>query len=398
MKPPMTQASQLYREDSIRNWYSLFELRLEGRYAAEDVAVDGSVVVEKGDLITRSAAQAIAADESIQTVRIMSVLTSGTIRGVSRKSYGLDPATGQLVESRHPVGVIAAQSIGEPGTQLSLDSKHRAGAVIADETAQGLTRVEELFEVRSPKGQAYLADIGGVVSIKEAGDHYDVQVNGTSQEIVEYKLAGRLATVADGQDVTIGDVLAANEDGSDPIVASYSGTVAVKKTKLVLAPNTTSSIKYEIPGIKQLTVTDGDTIEAGDRLTTGSINLQDLLRLKGVETTQRYIMNEINKIFAAQGQNIADKHLEIIIRQMFSKVIIEDSGDSEFVIGDVVSKAHVLEANQTLSAEGKQPAEYTQMLLGITKVSTWADSFLSAASFQGYNQSAYFCRNQWSRR
>ena len=112
------------------------------------------------------------------------------------------------------------------------------------------------------------------------------------------------------------------------------------------------------------------------------MNLQDLLRLKGVETTQRYIMNEINKIFAAQGQNISDKHLEIIIRQMFSKVIIEDSGDSEFVIGDVVSKALVLEANQALNAEGKHPAEFTQMLLGITKVSTWADSFLSAASFQ----------------
>lgn len=371
----------IYREDSAETGIPI-ELRLEGRFAAETVVANGETVVESGERITRSAAQAIAADDTLQVVRIMSVLTSGTIRGVSRKSYGLDPATGQLVESRHPVGVIAAQSIGEPGTQLSLDSKHRAGAVIADETAQGLTRVEELFEVRSPKGQAYLADIGGVVTVKEAGDHYDVHVNGTSQDIVEYKLAGRTATVADGQDVAIGDVIAANEDGSDPIVASYSGAVSVKKTKLVLAPNTTSSIKYEIPGIKQLTVADGDQIAAGDRLTTGSINLQDLLRLKGVETTQRYIMNEINKIFAAQGQNIADKHLEIIIRQMFSKVIIDDSGDSEFVIGDVVSKAHVLEANQRLTAEGKQAAEYTQMLLGITKVSTWADSFLSAASFQ----------------
>lgn len=371
----------IYREDSDETGIP-FELRLEGRYAAEDIVIDGDVVVRAGELITRSAALAIANAAQHDVVRIMSVLTSGTTRGVSQKSYGLDPATGQLVVSRHPVGVIAAQSIGEPGTQLSLDSKHRAGAVIADETAQGLTRVEELFEVRSPKGQAFISDIAGIVSVKETGDHYEVQVNGTSQDIVEYKLAGRTATVADGQDVTIGDVLASNEDGSDPIVANYSGTVSVKKTKLVLAPNTTSSIRYEIPGIKQLTVADGDEITAGDRLTTGSINLQDLLRLKGVETTQRYIMNEINKIFAAQGQNISDKHLEIIIRQMFSKVIIEDSGDSEFVIGDVVTKSLVLEANQNLIVEGKQPAEYTQMLLGITKVSTWADSFLSAASFQ----------------
>lgn len=371
----------IYREDSIETGIP-FELRLEGRYAAEDIVVDGDTVVRAGELITRSAAQKIAQANQHDIVRIMSVLTSGTIRGVSQKSYGLDPATGQLVVSRHPVGVIAAQSIGEPGTQLSLNSKHRSGAVIADESAQGLTRVEELLEVRSPKGQAFMSDIAGVVTVKETGDHYEVQVNGTSQDVVEYKLAGRIATVVDGQDVTIGDVLAANEDNSDPIVANYSGTVSVKKTKIVLAPNTTSSIRYEIPGIKQLTVADGDEITAGDRLTTGSMNLQDLLRLKGVETTQRYIMNEINKIFAAQGQNISDKHLEIIIRQMFSKVIIEDSGDSEFVIGDVVSKALVLEANQALNAEGKHPAEFTQMLLGITKVSTWADSFLSAASFQ----------------
>ncbi|MCB9817240.1 DNA-directed RNA polymerase subunit beta' [Candidatus Nomurabacteria bacterium] len=370
----------IYRSDSDETGIP-FAARLEGRYAAEDFVVDGATIVAKGELITRSAAQAVS-DSTLDAVKIMSVLTSGTIRGVSRKSYGLDPATGNIVENRHPVGVIAAQSIGEPGTQLSLDSKHRAGAVIADETAQGLTRVEELFEVRTPKGQAYLADISGVVSVKEAGDHYEVQVNGTSQEIVEYKLAGRTATVADGQDVTIGDVLAAHEDGSDPIVASYSGTVAIKKTKVVLAPNTTSSMRYDIPGIKQLTVTDGAEVVAGSRLTTGSINLQDLLRLRGPEATQRYIMNEINKIFAAQGQNIADKHLEIVIRQMFSKVVIDDSGDSEFVIGDVVSKALVLEANQILAAEGKQLAEYSQMLLGITKVSTWADSFLSAASFQ----------------
>ena len=227
-----------------------------------------------------------------------------------------------------------------------------------------------------------MADIDGVVSIKEQASQYAVQVNGTSQEIIEYKLGARIPMVADGQDVAIGDVLAANEDNSEPLVAGYSGAVAVKKTKIVLAPNTTSSVRYEIPAFKELVVKEGDKVKAGDRLTSGSLNLQDLLRLKGVQPTQRYIMNEINKIFAAQGQDIADKHLEIIIRQMFSKVLIEDSGDSEFVIGDVVTKALVQEANQELNAAGKQPVEYTQMLLGITKVSTWADSFLSAASFQ----------------
>jgi DNA-directed RNA polymerase subunit beta' len=371
---------EIFRADSSENGIP-FENRLEGRYAAEDIEVDGEKVVSKGELITRTASQKIA-DSQVESAKIMSVLTSGTIRGVSRKSYGIDPATGQLVANRHPVGVIAAQSIGEPGTQLSLDSKHRSGAIIADESAQGLTRVEELFEARTPKGQAFVSDIDGKVSVQEKGTHYAVTVSGTTQDIIEYKLGARNATVANGQDVAIGDVLACNEDGSEPIVAGYSGTVSVKKTKIVLAPNTTSVMRYEIPGFKELLVTDGDQVMAGDRLTSGSLNLQDLLRLKGVQPTQRYIMNEINKIFSAQGQNISDKHLEIVIRQMFSKVLIEDSGDSEFVIGDVVTKSLVLEANQKLAQEGKNPAEYTQMLLGITKVSTWADSFLSAASFQ----------------
>lgn len=360
-----------------------FESRLEGRYAAEDIKVAGEKVVGKGELITPSAAAKIAAaDSENPSVKIMSVLTTGSTRGVNLKSYGLDPATGQLVVNRQPVGVIAAQSIGEPGTQLSLDSKHRGGAVLADETAQGLTRVEELFEARIPKGQAYTAGIDGTVTIQQEGDHYNVEVNGVHQETVEFKLGGRIATVADGQEVSVGDVIASNEDGSEPIVANNPGTVSVKKTKLVLAPTTSSTERYEIPGYKQLTVENGTEVKAGDRLTTGSMNLQDLLRLKGTQETQRYIMNEINRIFAGQGQNIADKHLEIIIKQMFSKVMIEDSGDSEFVIGDIVTKALVLEANKELNAAGKQPAEFSQMLLGITKVSTWADSFLSAASFQ----------------
>ena len=372
----------IYREDTEITGIT-FASRLVGRYCAEDVIVDGQVVIKKGELFTPSVADTIANKEDENPeVKIMSVLTSGTVRGVNLKSYGLDPATGQLVVNRQPVGVIAAQSIGEPGTQLSLDSKHRGGAVLADETAQGLTRVEELFEARNPKGQAFIAEINGVVTFNREGDVYNVEVNGVHQDIIEYKLGGRIATIADGQDVTIGDVLASNEDGSEPIVAGYSGTISLKKTKLVLSPSASSTVRYEIPAYKELTIVDGQDIKAGDRLTTGSINLQELLRLKGVHETQRYIMNDINRIFAAQGQNIADKHLEIIIRQMFSKVIIEDSGDSEFVIGDIVSKSLVLEANQKLNAEGKTPAEFTQMLLGITKVSTWADSFLSAASFQ----------------
>ena len=352
--------------------------RLEGRFAAADVAG----YIKRGELFTKETAEAIEAKEDIDGVKIMSVLSATSVHGVPQKSYGVDPATGIMVAGHHPIGVIAAQSIGEPGTQLSLDSKHRSGAVLADDTAQGLSRIEELFEVRSPKGIAYLTDIAGVVNTWEEGDHYVVQVTAQNQESVAFELNERKAKVKTGTEVAIGDVIAEREDKSEPLVAPMAGKVDVSDKAIVITPAGQSVVRYEIPGFKQLHIQDGDTVVAGQRLTNGSINLQELMRLQGVESTQRYIMNEILRIFAGQGQNVSDKHLEIIVRQMFSRVQIEDAGDSEFVTGDVVSKLAVAEANEALIAAGKEPAVYNQLLLGITKASLSTDSFLSAASFQ----------------
>jgi DNA-directed RNA polymerase subunit beta' len=239
-----------------------------------------------------------------------------------------------------------------------------------------------LFEVRSPKGQAYLTEVPGTVNLYEDGDHYVVQVVGDGSDAVTLELGKRNPHVASGSDVAVGDVIAANEDGSSPLIASVAGKIDVSKKKLVITPTSSASARYEIPGYKQMMVKDGDVIVAGQRLTGGSINLQDLMRLQGVEATQRYIMNEILRIFAGQGQNIADKHLEIIVRQMFSRVQIEEAGDSEFVTGDIVSKLAVADVNEKLAQEGKNPAVVNQLLLGITKASLSTDSFLSAASFQ----------------
>lgn len=352
--------------------------RLEGRYLAADVKPYGKA----GDHITPALAAQIEADEKVDGVRIMSALSCTSVHGVPQKSYGIDPATGNLVAGHHPIGVIAAQSIGEPGTQLSLDSKHRSGAVVADDTAQGLNRVEELFEVRTPKGQAYLSDIAGTVSVWEEGDNYIVQVSADDDNKRELALDGRKAQIASGTEVAIGDVVAARKDNADPLLAPIAGKAEITNKAVIIVPNGKSIVRYEIPGFKQILPKDGDTVVAGQQLTNGSINLHDLMSLQGVEAAQRYIMNEILGIFAGQGQNIADKHLEIIIRQMFSRVQIEDSGDSEFVTGDIVSKLAVVEANEGLVAANKQPARFTQLLLGITKSSLSTDSFLSAASFQ----------------
>jgi len=366
----------IYRSDSEEIGVS-YASRLEGRFAAEKIGD----LTKRGQLITPEIAAQIEADSKLDAVKIMSVLSCASVRGVSRKSYGLDPATGELVAEHHPVGVIAAQSIGEPGTQLTLKTFH-SGGVAGEDITTGLPRVEELFEVRAPKGQAYLADIAGKVKTWEDGDHYVVQITGKESKKVELKLGSRKSQLKNGSQVAIGDIVASEEDGSEPLIASIAGKIDIGTKTVTIIPASEQAVRYEIPGFKQLVVKDGDEVESGQRLTNGSVNLHELMSLQGIEATQRYIINEILRIFASQGQNIADKHLEIIVRQMFSRVQIEEAGDSEFVTGDIVSKVAVVEANEKLLKEKKHPAKYNQLLLGITKASLSTDSFLSAASFQ----------------
>ena len=366
----------IYRSESALTMID-FGNRLYGRYTAREVP--GHIAA--GELITREVADAIEADASVESVKIQSVLSTKNLRGIPQKSYGIDMATGSIVAAAQPVGVIAAQSVGEPGTQLTLRTFH-AGGVAGGDITQGLPRVEELFEARTPKGQAYVTEVTGIVDTWEDGKKYIVQVTPEAGHVERIPLEGRTVAVKAGSNVKVGDVLATAEGEAKPLVAPFDGVVEVAEDTLVLAANASSPVRYEIPGSTQLVVKAGDVVEAGDRLTIGSLNLHDLMRLKGTEATQRYIINEVLRIYAAQGQDVADKHLEIIVRQMFSRVQVEDPGDSTFVTGDIVSKAAVAEANVELAAEGKELVQYNQLLLGITKVSIWSDSWLSAASFQ----------------
>ena len=366
----------IYRNESEETMIE-FGNRLFGRYTAE--AVPGHL--DRDQLITREIANAIEADQSIDQVRIQSVLSTKNLHGIPRKSYGIDMATGQLVDGSQPVGVIAAQSVGEPGTQLTLNTFHSSGVGGSDIT-QGLPRVEELFEARNPKGQAYVTEVAGLVDIWEDGKKYVVQVTPQAGKVERMPLDGRMAMVQSGSKVKVGDVIASFDDGTQPLTAPFDGVVESTGDSLVLTGNATAPVRYEIPGTMYLVVKPGDMVEPGDRLTLGSLNLHDLMRLKGTEATQRYIINEVLRIYAAQGQDVAGKHLEIIVRQMFSRVQIDDPGDSTFVMGDIISKASVVDANKELVAQGKTPAQYAQLLLGITKVSIWSDSWLSAASFQ----------------
>lgn len=355
-----------------------FADRIAGRYTAE--AVPGYIAADQ--LISREIADQIAADEKVESVKIQSVLTTTAIEGVPRKAYGIDMSTRELVEAHQPVGVIAAQSLGEPGTQLTLDTKHGSGVAGSGAIARGLPRVEELLEARSPKGQAYVAPIDGVVEVWEDGNHYVVQITPESGEIMRLPLEGRKPKVKDGASVKTGDVLAAKAKGASPLVATSDGNVQLVEDAIILVAGASAPVRVEIPGTDELVIKSNDSVKAGDRLTAGSLNLQDQLKYKGTEETARYIMNDVLNVYAAQGHKISTKHLEIIVSQMFSRVMIDEPGDSSFVSGDIVSRAAVIVENQELEAKGKTPATFTRLLLGITKVSIWSDSFLSAASFQ----------------
>ena len=303
--------------------------RLTGRYIAETITDPdtGEVVVKANHMCTpKRAAAVIKVLEKLgrNTVKIRTVLTCKCHIGVCSKCYGANMATGQPVQVGEAVGIIAAQSIGEPGTQLTMRTFH-SGGVAGGDITQGLPRVEELFEARRPKGLAIIAEFGGVVTIKDTK----------------------------------------------------------KKREIIVTDQETGNSKtYLIPYGSRIKVADGQVLEAGDVLTEGSINPHDLLKVKGVRAVQDYMIREVQRVYRLQGVEINDKHLEMIVRQMLKKIRVEESGDSDVLPGVSMDVLDFNEMNEELIAAGKQPAEGKQVMLGITKASLATDSFLSAASFQ----------------
>ena len=300
------------------------EERIAGRISSKDVKhpETGELLARANEMITDEQAALIEAS-GIEKVEIRTALTCKTRYGVCRKCYGRNLATGQYVDIGEAVGIIAAQSIGEPGTQLTMRTFH-TGGVAGDDITQGLPRVEELFEARKPKGQALISEIDGVVSIRDTK---------TRKEI----------------DVT-------HEDG------------------------TTET--YQVPYGSRLSVYDGQRVEAGQELTEGSVNPHDLLRVKGLRGVQSYLLHEVQRVYRLQGVDINDKHIEVMVRQMLRKVKVEDSGDTDLLPGGLVDIFDFEEENARVIAEGGEPATANAVLLGITKASLATDSFLSAASFQ----------------
>ena len=363
--------------------------RLYGRVAAERIVhpETGEVLVEKGEMIDRDETRRIS-KANVAEVKVYSPLTCDMEHGVCAKCYGMDLGRGKMVELGSAVGIVAAQSIGEPGTQLTLRTFHTGGVAAGSDITTGLPRVEEIFEARkAPKGEAVISEIAGVVNIEQSERYDDLRiVRVVHSEMVSdsYKIArGWEALVKDEDEVSQGDVIIRHKkDKEQVIVAEHEGRVRIEDGHVIVSREIRDEEEYEIPSNARLIVKNGERVEPGQPLTEGSLNTHDLLRIRGRDATQMYLLSEVQKVYRSQGQNIHDKHFEVIIRKMMSRVVVSSPGDSNYLPGDVVNRRELLRANEALLSEGKRPAKYRDVLLGITKASLSTDSFLSAASFQ----------------
>jgi DNA-directed RNA polymerase subunit beta' len=360
--------------------------RLYGRLAAQQV-IDpktGEIIAEFDDVIDHDRARRIAA-AGIAEIKVRSPMSCELNHGICAKCYGLDLGRGNMVELGSAVGIVAAQSIGEPGTQLTLRTFHTGGVAAGSDITTGLPRVEELFEARkTPKGEAVIAEIDGTIHIVQSDKYSDQRIvkvvhSEMVSDVYDVPEKWRIK-VSDEDQVKPGDVLAALGEAS--LVAEHGGRVRVDQRQVFVSREQREEIEHELPTTARPLVKEGEHVAAGQPLTEGSLNPHRVLRIQGREACQMYLMTEIQKVYRSQGQNIHDKHFEVIIRKMLSKVQIVRPGDTKFLPGDAVDRLEIRRINEAMTAEGKQGARFSEILLGVTKASLSTDSFLSASSFQ----------------
>ena len=363
-----------------------FKSRIIGRYPMKRVSdlETGEVLVKKNELISFELAEIIQ-ESNVEKIYVRSPITCELRFGMCVKCYGMDLGRRKPVELGAAVGIVAAQSIGEPGTQLTLRTFHTGGVAAGGDITTGLPRVEELFEARKkPKGEAITSDIAGTVQVMmpEVPDGQRVIRIVDSRLITdEYSVPGNWSLkVKDGTEIEEETIIASR--GESTIVATHSGRVHIKDRVVNVSYDHTEEQEYDIPPSARLLVKEGDQIDAGDRITEGSSNPHRILSIRGALECQLYLISEVQKVYRSQGQNINDKHFEVIIRKMLSKVQLTSPGDSELLPGDLIDKLYLREINEQLVADGKAPAQATQVLLGVTKASLNTESFLSASSFQ----------------
>ena len=360
-----------------------FEKRVFGRTLARDVVVGGEVLAKRNEDVDAAVIEKLKA-KGVQEVKLRSVITCGTEKGLCIKCYGRDLSNNKSVQLGTPVGIIAAQSIGEPGTQLTMRTFHMGGVAEGGDITQGLTRVEELFEARPPKTPATLSDISGTLKVSHRQGKATIEVRGNAGSTDEYSLPpGFEPTVKEGQEVKERQAIAKSVRDKSVVRATVKGVIhKVAPTLITLKHTETQERTYELGSHESLLVKNGQSIEAGQPLNAGHFNLQELLAKKGMYAVLKYIVSEVQHIYASQGQTINDKHIEIIARKMFSKLRILDAGDTPLLVGETVDISTYRKENRLAREGGKKEAIGERLLLGLTRVSLATDSWLAGASFQ----------------
>jgi DNA-directed RNA polymerase subunit beta' len=357
--------------------------RIVGRYTSKEV-VDpktGEVLADANAFIDDDLAELIDA-AGLEAVEVRSPLTCDLPFGLCVHCYGRDLGRGGMVKVGEAVGIIAAQSIGEPGTQLTLRTFHTGGVAGASDITQGLPRVQELFEARNPKGEAVIAEIGGLIEFREESDQRVVRVSDTRVHRVRHDVPGNYAIlVEEGEVVEKGQVLASRK-GQEDILAKVDGRIILGERRIGVVFEEKREREYEIPATARLRVAPGDRVKAGEMITEGAKNPHEILKILGREAVEDYLVIEIQKVYRSQGVIIHDKHIEVIVRQMLGRARVLGSGDTELLPGELVGVRELEQINRETEERGGKPATSEPVLLGITKAALNTDSFLSAASFQ----------------
>jgi len=370
-----------------------FQERIVGRYLAADLSdpETGELVLERGALLNEAALATIQRHK-IKRAFVRSALTCEARFGLCEQCYGEDLARGGFVKLGEAVGIIAAQSIGEPGTQLTLRTFHTGGVAGADDITQGLPRVEELFEARNPKGEAVISEIDGMVDIIWEGEVRFLRVSRTDLRRGELKIpSGYEILVADGdrvqEDTVIARLDGLTEDQMREVTANMDGEIflevhADRSATATIRREDTEVWEVEIPANARLRVDKGDMVQAGHQLTEGAKNPKDILRIQGREACQLYLLAEVQRVYRSQGVSIHDKHIEIVLRQLLRRVMIRATGDSDLLPGELIDRFRLDDINNAIIARGGKPARAEPVVLGLTKAALNTESFLAAASFQ----------------
>ncbi|MGB4863318.1 MAG: DNA-directed RNA polymerase subunit beta' [Tepidiformaceae bacterium] len=380
--------------DGDANTPDTLRARIIGRYAAMDVVDEstGEVICARDEEINEAVSDEIDT-RGISRVFVRTPMSCEAERGLCALCYGRDLARGTLVKQRTAVGIIAAQSIGEPGTQLTMRTFHTGGVASQTDITSGLPRVEELFEARAPKGEAIISETDGVVEIVQENERRIVRVSNVDTLVEEYTIPAKgKALVADGERIIAGAAVAegpeakaakGTEVAAEQVISRISGVVRTSgKNKLSVVYEEREEREYAIPAASRLLVENGQMVYAGDQLTEGARNPQHILHIQGRDAVRKYMVDEVQKVYKSQGVNINDKHIEVITRQMLRRVKVDHPGDTGLLPQDLVDRRSFEELNNKIIAEGGEPATAQPVLLGVTKASLNTDSWLAAASFQ----------------